>query len=433
MKTCDACAKTTCVPLNTINGVTTPSTSKSAASTAGAIAGGVIGGIIFVAIIVYLFWRFWLKKRIERQREEEEEEEAAEKANEFSMRRDARASTQTVGTVASTSTRTSNIIQIAYIPGVTNRSIESTPDLAPPVPPIPAASLLNSSTSSPRTEEHDQHYFLPNFRDSTLSGYSDASSLAPRIAPQAAYRNATRAKATAISVKTPQNNSPSSASGSSSPPRLPSLRLQSQPSLPTLSTKSSIVGRMEKPKQVTVVRSPSGRNANAPPPRQQPPPMPPHNIYELSGDESSNRSIAHIAAQQRILANDSPQYGNDSSTFDDGSTTSSSSDEEEPVRARRSLMGHDRTSNATTVIQDSPAVEEAMPLKMGSNLSPNALMKKEARDRKKAHKKSRSLNQIIEEATRRARSEPKHGLVPSMEDAEEADSPFTDRHMARTP
>ena len=347
------------------------------------------------------------------------------------MRRDARASTQTVGTVASTSTRTSNIIQIAYIPGVTNRSIESTPDLAPPVPPIPAASLLNSNASSPRTEGHDQHYFLPNFRDSTLSGYSEASSLAPRIAPQAAYRNATRAKATAISVKTPQNNSPSSTSRSSSPPRLPSLRLQNQPSLPTLSTKSSIVGRMERPKQVTVVRSPSGRNVNAP--RQEPPPMPPQNVYELSGDESSNPSIAHIAAHQRVLANESPHYGNDSSTFDDGSTTASSSDEEEPVRARRSLMGHDRASNATTVIQDSPAVEEATPLKMGSSLLPNAAMKKETRDRKKTHKKNRSLNQIIEEATRRARSEPKHGLVPSMEDAEEVDSPFTDRHMARTP
>jgi hypothetical protein len=93
------------------------------------------------------------------------------------MQRDARASTHTVASLASTVlTRASNIIQIAYIPGVTNRSGPSTPGLlVPPVPPIPIA--LSSASGSPRYEQ--EHFFMPgDLRDSTYSGMSDRTSYA---------------------------------------------------------------------------------------------------------------------------------------------------------------------------------------------------------------------------------------------------------------
>lgn len=92
------------------------------------------------------------------------------------MRRDARASTHTVASIASTVlTRASNIIQIAYIPGVTNRSAPSTPGLlVPPVPPIPIAL---SDAGTPRYEQ--EHFFMPgDLRDSTYSALSDRTSYA---------------------------------------------------------------------------------------------------------------------------------------------------------------------------------------------------------------------------------------------------------------
>lgn len=126
-------------------------------------------------------WKYCIKtKRQQYQQEDwiEEREETihdpAEK--DFNARRDARASTHTVASIASTVlTRASNIIQIAYIPGVTNRSAPSTPGLlVPPVPPIPIAL---SSASTPRYEQ--EHFFMPgDLRDSTYSGISDRTSYA---------------------------------------------------------------------------------------------------------------------------------------------------------------------------------------------------------------------------------------------------------------
>lgn len=147
----------------------------------GGIAGGVIGGVLAIATVTYLVWRFCIKTKRQQYEqedwaEEQQEETAAEK--DFTMRRDARASTHTVASLASTVlTRASNIIQIAYIPGVTNRSAPSTPGLlVPPVPPIPIAL---SSASTPRYEQ--EHFFMPgDLRDSTYSGVSDRTSYATR-------------------------------------------------------------------------------------------------------------------------------------------------------------------------------------------------------------------------------------------------------------
>jgi hypothetical protein len=140
----------------------------------------VIGGVAFIAIVVFCVWKFWLKgRRHEVEIEEEqwdEEEDGMEKSNASIFTREARsrASTHTVASMASTVlTRASNIIQIAYIPGVTNRSGSSDPSLlVPPVPPIPIATTPSSTNS----RYDDQLLFMPgDLRDSTFSDVSALS------------------------------------------------------------------------------------------------------------------------------------------------------------------------------------------------------------------------------------------------------------------
>lgn len=189
----------------------------------GAIVGGVIGGIIVIAIVAYLTWRFLIKpKRAESSHYsayiiEPASSHGGEKDGASQLTR--RSSTHTVHSIASTVlTRASNIIQIAYIPGVTNRANPSEPGvLVPPVPPIP---MQHSGNQDPGNEE--QHFFVPgDLRDSTysgLSGYSDRTSYArtsyaPRSSiastiygKQAQVMTGTqtgmRAKPTMVSVKT---------------------------------------------------------------------------------------------------------------------------------------------------------------------------------------------------------------------------------------
>jgi len=139
----------------------------------------VIGGVAFIAIAVFCIWKFWLKgRRHEVEIEEEwddDEDDGMEKTNASIFTREARsrASTHTVASMASTVlTRASNIIQIAYIPGVTNRSNGGSDILVPPVPPIPSAVGTPSSVNS---RFSDQLLFMPgDLRDST---YSDMSSM----------------------------------------------------------------------------------------------------------------------------------------------------------------------------------------------------------------------------------------------------------------
>jgi len=216
---CYTCQQTACVassaspPPGTIE---TPSSKASPKPNVGAIAGGVIGGVILIATITYLVWRFCIKTRRGQFEQEEWVEERVDSTTthtekEFTMRRDARASTHTVGSIASSVlTRASNIIQIAYIPGVTNRSAPSTPGLlVPPVPPIPIA--LSSASSSPRYEH--EHFFMPgDLRDSTYSGMSDRTSYARNSVASTIYgKNAVvsplpaqtviRGKAAVVSVR----------------------------------------------------------------------------------------------------------------------------------------------------------------------------------------------------------------------------------------
>ncbi|SMR43899.1 unnamed protein product [Zymoseptoria tritici ST99CH_3D1] len=173
--TCEQCSYMTCIA----NPVPAPPSSKT---NVGAIAGGVVGGMAFMALAVFFLWRFWIKKRREQQELEAEEWEEDEidqqKGTErrFTAMRADNASTRTRGSIAnSILSRASNIIQIAYIPGVTNRNGSGHNSVAP-VPPIPAA-YRNAPPKSPLSGENDALFFRPgDLRGSTYSGNSSLRS-----------------------------------------------------------------------------------------------------------------------------------------------------------------------------------------------------------------------------------------------------------------
>jgi hypothetical protein len=158
--------------------VRNPSTSPaSPGPNVGAIAGGVVGGIAFVTIVVFLLWRFHIKKKRAQQELEAEEWEgddiAQQKATQSfqAMHQDA-ASTRTRGSLSnSILSRMSNVIHIAYIPGVTNRNGNGSSHNSI-VPPIPAA--RRDMPRSPLATDDGALFFRPgDLRDSTYSGTSD--------------------------------------------------------------------------------------------------------------------------------------------------------------------------------------------------------------------------------------------------------------------
>ena len=134
-----------------------------------------MGGIVFVGIVVFLLWRFYIKKKRAQQELEAEEWEgddiAAQKTTQSfqAMHQDA-ASTRTRGSLANSMlSRMSNVIHIAYIPGVTNRNGNDNT----PVPPIPAA-RRDQAARSPLGSDDGALFFRPgDLRDSTYSGISD--------------------------------------------------------------------------------------------------------------------------------------------------------------------------------------------------------------------------------------------------------------------
>ncbi|WPH01435.1 Hypothetical protein R9X50_00428100 [Acrodontium crateriforme] len=171
---CNTCSHTVCIA----NPNPAPSTPGP---NVGAIAGGVIGGVLAVVIVVFFVWRFWIKKRRAQQELEAEEwdtdEIAQQKATPRFNNYDADAlSTRTRGSIANSFlSRASNIIQIAYIPGVTNRNGSGRDSLldSAPVPPVPASMRNSQPQRSPLSNQGDALFFRPgDLRDST---YSNAS------------------------------------------------------------------------------------------------------------------------------------------------------------------------------------------------------------------------------------------------------------------
>lgn len=137
--------------------------------------------LALVAVGVYLVWKHKIKgKREFEQAGWEGEYTGSQHEKGFASRRQTGATSQGRNSVASTVlTRASNIIQIAYIPGVTNRATPTSPTvLVPPVPPIPA---MGSQAGTPNSTD-DQHFFVPgDLRDSVcsgVSGYTDRTSFA---------------------------------------------------------------------------------------------------------------------------------------------------------------------------------------------------------------------------------------------------------------
>ncbi|TPX15766.1 uncharacterized protein E0L32_000100 [Thyridium curvatum] len=350
---------------------------------AGAIAGGVIGGLVVIAAVTYLVWRFCIKAKRQpmevEQWDEEHDTAAMEAEKSFAARRDQRSSTHTAHSIASTVlTRASNIIQIAYIPGVTNRATPTSPTLlVPPVPPIPIAV---SQASSPSATGEEQHFFVPgDLRDSTysaLSGYSDRTSYArtsyaPRssIASTIYGKNAVivapaqtgmRARPAMVSVK----SAATTASGGSTPP-VPSVDYE----------KYNKVAR---------------------------PPSPAGSTFSV-GSTFLNNASAHTAMTARpqvvrVGSGQVKQIG----------TVKEAESADEDNSASTSPNNKARASAAVTLIDDSPSPDQ------GPFSDPPA---------HKGHKSTGSLSAVIEEATRRASQRNTLGTSSGRER-----SPFGDEH-----
>lgn len=239
-----------------------------------------IGGLALVALVgvgTYLAWKHCVKNKrasFEQGQWQDDGEYAGQREKDFNAMRDGRASTQARNSIASTVlTRASNIIQIAYIPGVTNRATPTSPTLlVPPVPPIPIA--VSSQAGTPNSTE-DQHFFVPgDLRDSMASGmtgytdrtsfartsYAPRSSVASTIYGKAGVvvtpaQTGMRAKAAMVSVKS--TGSGSSSDGSVPPvPAVDKSRFQGpEPASPSGSTFSIGSTFMNNAKSATAVRA----------------------------------------------------------------------------------------------------------------------------------------------------------------------------------
>ncbi len=424
---CDTCAVSSCVQI----GATPSSTSsQSSGAPAGPIAGGVIGGILFIYLLTFLVWRFYVKERLAERRRQQPYEDWPDTAtneekdvDEFSVQRDHRNSTHSVRSIASTVlTRASNVIQIAYIPGVTNRSEHSTPDLIPPVPPIPAFSPAHSQASTPAATTADQHFFMPSdLRDSTCSDYTvdrnsyARTSVATSRVPSTAYRGsaivntmpaqtAIRGRANPVAVKSNGKNSPMDSPRAQTPPVPLVNRTRQVANNDNIqnNTTSPIVARLGVPKAVTVTKAPSHGNLAAAAAAKGSSPL---RIEKFTQKPYNPSGKTQATAPE-------PQHDVASSGFEYGS-----SDEESP--ADRSLMGHERQpqfAKSSPSNRSAPEFQSSSAGLQGSSSSEQENPSRRhftPRERKQKHKRSGSLNQIIEEAARRASRDPRHGGLGS--------------------
>lgn len=381
-----------------------------------------------VALLVFLVYWFWIRPRKAKHQAEEwqDEQESVEKngVNQFNVGDPRRASTRSVASTVLT--RASNIIQIAYIPGVTNRSMHSSPELIPPVPPIPAASAKNSALNS---SEPDQHFFMPeDLRQSSYSNPGRRTSMTRGSVTSTQYTNdaivnpipaqaITRMKPTAVSVKSSSKTTPDLSRSGSPPPIPTSTYAASAGSLtpasrqPTLNTKSSIVGKFAQPKAITVTR----KGSNSLKPRKQ-------GLYELDG--VSSPSVSPLSSQHNFPAQPSPQYSHHSSTFHDTASSDGDGDESmdqvHELSAGQGLMARDHRRSHNSV-HEAPT----SPLSISSYARSPEL----GGPSSSMHKRNSSLNKVIEEATRRAAQT----HMRTFTDAEPEKSPFSDENAATTP
>ena len=400
-QSCNECAHMTCIASATGSG------GKSGPNV-GAIAGGVIGGIAFVALVTFLVWRFFIRDRRQQQLEEEweEEDDITTQKSQFQEQRDARASVHTVHSVASTMlSRASNMIPIAFIPGVTNRDGALN---TPPVPPIPAARNYSPSPLSSGSHQNAL-FFMPG--DLRNSAYSTTSSLdnrdtfigRPSITPSLAresvtseiYRDdATSNPMPATTVVRARPNMVSVKSSSSSP-----VEPRSGTATPVAISEYGPGAGEGKQPQILVPASTSGTST--------------------PGSIRSNISfgkptpVTIVKNKGRFPAKNASQDGrkpNVSSPLATADDESSDDDEEPHARARQSLLNPSRDS--ATTIQDTPA-----------SLQGPFADSQQSPPRSDGRQPGGGLSAVIEEATRRASRVPSHSGLGGR-DA----SPFGDEH-----
>ncbi|THC89807.1 hypothetical protein EYZ11_010732 [Aspergillus tanneri] len=320
--------------------------SSGGGNNAGAIAGGVIGGVAFVAIVTFLVWWFFIRKK--REEYAQQAQQTAVEGEKSPAPTPALQSRKSTHSIASTAlTRASNVIQIAYIPGVTNRSPPETP-LVPPVPPLPGATP-------------DQHFFMPgDLRDSSWSDMTnERRSIAPSLRSSVAttiYRNnaivsplpaqqAMRTRAAVVSIHNGPN-SPQQASTASDAPAVPAITQAqlAKAGAAEPNSNSSIVARTVTAKPV-MVKGSSKKNINNTPPT----------VQAISEQSEPNTSIS---TPQSLPSKPGPEQS--TSGFD----ASSSEDEDENSQpaannTKRTETAHTESQPQTpTVIEDSPAIDQ---------------------------------------------------------------------------
>jgi hypothetical protein len=374
---CNQCKRAVCSPIQALPGQEAVSESQS--TNVGAIAGGVVGGLAALAIITYLVWRFCVRSRREptiMEPWDDGQDQGLEGEKTFAQRRDYRASTHTTHSIASTVlTRASNIIQIAYIPGVTNRTTASPTVLVPPVPPIPIAM---SGAGTPASTE-DQHFFVPgDLRDSTYSGlsaFSDRTSYArTSYAPRSSVASTIYGKS-AVVVAPAQTG------------------MRARPAMVSVKSANGSTGSATPPVPAVDYEKYNGNGLR--------PPSPANSTFSVGSTFLNNASTAtatparamvvRVGSVKKVGANRPPK-----SAADADSVTS-------PTVSGSTI----RDSAAATLIVDSPANEQ-------SPFSDPP---------KSAAQSTTSLSAVIEEATRRA-SQRDSTLPPK----ERERSPFGDEH-----
>ncbi|CEL07662.1 hypothetical protein ASPCAL10818 [Aspergillus calidoustus] len=335
-QSCTQCAYMECVKVASSSSGSQESSSGGGANT-GAIAGGVIGGVAVVGIVVFLIWWFVIRKRRNQQRAD-----ASEKASSHVADPGSSQSRKSTHSIASTVlTRASNVIQIAYIPGVTNRSPPDTP-LVPPVPPLPGA-------------HPDQHFFMPgDLRDSSWSDMTtDRRSMANTLRSSVAttiYRNdaivspmpaqqAMRTRAAVVSIHNGGNPQGSPQTLTPDAPAVPAITKAqlAKAGVSDPNTKSSIVARTVTAKPVMVKTI--GKKNKAPTTTVQP-------IQEQSESSTeTSTSTRNVTAASSFIHSSSSDEDEAPKL---AANKRASTQVETPSSARR--------SQAPTVIEDSPAI-----------------------------------------------------------------------------
>lgn len=282
---------------------------------------------------------------------------------------------------------------------------------------------------------------MPDLRDSTYSGVSDSDgrssiarqSITPSLARSSVattiYRNnaiinptpaqtALRGKAAVVSVKSSGTTTPVESPVGTTPP-VPAIDFERHAHERFAHSNSPIIARAgtARPVNVRKVSSQSKLSARNESSAGSPSTLVNHRGIRQVADEEPATTRAH-------------QYKGDASNFE----IASSDDEEPKSSVGKSLMGHDRvTSQAITEIEDSPAVNQSgFTFPSGPSLPDRNPAR--ASTLASGHKKKGSLSQVIEEATRKASREPRHGGLGSMGSLgsfKRDPSPFSDENEVR--